>query len=243
MPGLIEALQATDHRSPQENDNSDGDTKHGSLEKARTQAEFAQKECESGFPLLHAHTLVGLWGALEAAVEDLVVGILVNEPPALRKEVFAKVRLPLSEYERLEQDERMRFLVRELQRGAGFAGRQGIESFETILGTVDLSGGVDPEIKKAVWEAHHLRNVIVHRGSFADRRLVMNCPSLGLQVGDAVTITNESLHKYSRALVGYATAVVHRMRKRYGVNEPPTSGIRNAGEGDAGDSQNPDELI
>ena len=38
-----------------------------SLCDANKMAELAKKECDSGFPLLHAQLLVALWGAVEAA--------------------------------------------------------------------------------------------------------------------------------------------------------------------------------
>src|SRR5882724_12080636 len=38
---------------------------HQDLANAEAKAEFAGKELKEGFPLLHAHTLVGLWSALE----------------------------------------------------------------------------------------------------------------------------------------------------------------------------------
>lgn len=55
------------------------------LREARREAELAENELRMGFPLLHAHALVAMWSALEAAIEDMLVGILLNEPDVLRK--------------------------------------------------------------------------------------------------------------------------------------------------------------
>jgi hypothetical protein len=83
-----------------------------SLKNAQELATFAQNEVDSGFPLLHSHTLVGVWGALEAAVEDMLVGILTNEPPLLTSESFARIKITLAEFESLDKEDRMRFTAR-----------------------------------------------------------------------------------------------------------------------------------
>src|SRR5580700_5191503 len=82
------------------------------LARAQRDALFAAKECDTGFPLLHEFTLVAMWGAFEAAIEDVIIGILCNEPELLRNEPFSKVRIPLAEFETLDKEERMRILLR-----------------------------------------------------------------------------------------------------------------------------------
>jgi hypothetical protein len=185
------------------------------LEAAEVSAKFAEKELEEGFPLLHAHTLVGAWSALESAIEDALVRILMNEPDLLQSEPFSKVRIPLAEFEALEKEERIRFLIEEIERSRGLPRRQGADGFETLLGYVNLSGAVNPDVKKAIWELSHVRNVLVHRGSVADRRLVQSCPWMGLSVGDKVTITHETLGKYYAVLSEYLVAILNRLCAKY----------------------------
>jgi hypothetical protein len=62
-----------------------------------------------------------VWGAFEAAVEDTVVNLLMNESDFLQNEAFAKVRVPLAEFEALENEERMRRLVDEVGRGCRYS--------------------------------------------------------------------------------------------------------------------------
>src|SRR5258706_1188649 len=112
MPGIFEALIPSSDPTEVEKLNSD-------LVEAKKEADFAENECKTGFPLLHAHALVGMWGALEAAIEDLLVAILINEPDVLNKEAFAKVRIPLAEFETKDKEERMRFLIADLGRNLG----------------------------------------------------------------------------------------------------------------------------
>src|SRR5580704_469507 len=154
MPNTLKVLKEVD---------TDQDYPDEQIEDAKKNAEFAEKECASGFPLLHAHTLVGLWGAFESAIEDMCVGILLNEPILLQNSAFAKMRIPLAEFELLEKDERMRLLLSEIQRLPGNFRRQGFGPSEVWLDSFDLTCNIDPETQKSIKEMHHIRNVIVHR--------------------------------------------------------------------------------
>jgi hypothetical protein len=218
VPRIVEVLKPFENDLKESAASEAANKKTLSMEEARAKAGFAQKECDSGFPLLHAHTLVGAWGALEAAIEDMIVGILANEPEFLQAERFAKVRIPLAEFESLEKDERIRFLIAELERGQGLGAKHGIDVFENLLDRIGLSGEVDPQTKKDTWEIHHLRNVIVHRASFADRRLVRSCPWLDLKLGQKVVITHGALGSYGDAMCKYILTIAHRLGKRYGVD-------------------------
>jgi len=186
------------------------------LEEAKKEAELAEKECKEGFPLLHGHALVAMWGALETAIEDMLVGILLNEPTVLKKDAFAKVKVTLSDFETKDKEERMRFLLQELGRSLGR--KNGVDAFESLLEHFDLSGPVDEKDRKLMWETNHIRNVIVHRASCADRRLVEACPWLGLKISDPVTVSHEQLGAFAIALCQYATTVTLRLGKRYDVD-------------------------
>ncbi len=120
MPNAIQVLKETDPAvyAEEEATRKEGEYKR-KLDRANAEAEFARKELDDDFPLLHAHALVGAWGALEAAIEDAIVGILQNESDLLGSNAFSKVRIPLVEFELLDREERIRFLVEELGRGAG----------------------------------------------------------------------------------------------------------------------------
>jgi hypothetical protein len=191
------------------------------LERARRDAEFAAKECDTGFPLLHEFTLVGMWGAFEAAIEDVIVAILSNEPALLCADQFAKIRIPLSEFETLEKEDRMKILLRELQRTLRSDQRQGVSCFEAVLGVVGLSGEIKEAVREDIWEMHHARNVIVHRRSCADRTFVAACPKLGVRIGDRIPIDHDLLGRYVNSLAIYATEIIYRIGTRYGVDMGP----------------------
>jgi hypothetical protein len=224
VPKMIEAmghaLRPDPRAAPASEDDTDWDEEahNASLERAKKDADFAAQECDSGFPLLHEFTLVGTWGAFEAAIEDLIVAILSNEPELLRTDPFAKIRIPLADFETLEKEDRMRILLRELQRTLRSEQKQGVTGFEAVLGSVGLSGEIADEVKEAIWEMHHARNVIVHRRSCADRTFVSACPKVGTKIGDRIPVNQDVLERYVTSLTRYATEITYRIGFRYGVD-------------------------
>ena len=187
------------------------------FEEAKSDAEFVENEIKRGFPLLNAHTLVSSWGSLEVMIEDLQVAFLLNDPMTLQHEKFAKTRIPLALFESVEKDERMRLIVSEFDRNELTGRRHGVDKCEAALETLGLSGPVTSEIRQGLCEIHHVRNVLVHRGGVADRRIVSGCPWLGLKLGDQVTVSHEMQHQCDHVLVDYVMKIMCRIAVRFGA--------------------------
>lgn len=134
----------------------DPDLLEESVEEQRMRARLAQAEIDKGFPLLHAHTVVGVWGALEATVIDFLVTWITNEPDALQEEAFAKIKIPLAEFECLDKDDRMRVLVNELERSLRSQFKAGVSRFEALLSVIGLSGPINEEVRKTLYEMFHV---------------------------------------------------------------------------------------
>lgn len=185
----------------------------------RERAEFARREIENDFPLLHAHTLVGIWGAFEAAVEDLAVLILVNDPTARNRDAISKVKVSIAEFESLDSDERMRLIVQELQRTLRAEQRLGVNAFEVVLQAVGLDGVVKKKLSKDLFEYQQIRHAVVHRGSVADRCLMQRCPWLRLRPGDPILIRHKDYRRLANAIMDYSVAVIERLRKKYALKK------------------------
>lgn len=190
------------------------------LEQATEDAEFTSKEKDQGFPLLHAHTLVGVWAALESGIEDTLVGILCNEPAVLRTPALAKIQIPLSRYQELDDEERMRFLLSKLQQDQASGSIQGVNLFENLLSVFNLSGPVNSSTSEAMWKMSNLRNIVVHRDSRADRRFVENCPAMNLKIGDRVIIDHDTFASTTSEAMNYVMVLVGRLATRYGTPVP-----------------------
>jgi hypothetical protein len=195
-------------------------TTQSQIERITQNAAFADNERKNGYPLLHAFTLVGIWAALEAGIEDMLVGILCNEPARLSTFGFEKIKIPLSKYEQLDKEERMRFLLSEVQREHASGVGQGVNVFESVLYVFDLSGQVDSSIREGLWKLSNLRNVIVHRDSRADRRLVENCPSMSLKVGDRVIVGHELYGSLNLEVLRYVALLMRRLAVKYDAPLP-----------------------
>jgi hypothetical protein len=178
-------------------------------------ATLAKQEVEDDFPLLRAHTLMGIWGALEVLVEDVIVAWLLHEPAPLTGEEVGKIRIPLAEFQAFEEEQRIRLLVSEVARTRRADLKVGLSRFETLPSIVDLGGEVDEKIQKDLYELNQVRNVIAHRGGVVDRRLLKACPWLHFQLGDSIKITALDYGRYSAAIGSYVQAVAHRAGIKY----------------------------
>jgi len=187
------------------------------IESVREQAEFAQKEIDSGFPILFSHAAIACWGFIEATVEDFVVSLLMTEPNLLTNEQLRRIKIPLAEYESLEPDERMRLLIKEFARQSSADLKQGVSIFETLLGSVGLSGSVDEILRRDLFEFYHIRNVIVHRSGIADRRICKACPWLSLSPGQRVIVRSADYERYSWAIHEYFIDILERDLVRTGT--------------------------
>lgn len=134
--GLVEALNHLDefYESDKTGPEPKGRVRTASeresdLEQSRKAAALADAEFKNGFPLLHAHSTVAMWGALESTVRDVVVAMLGVEPASAEREPFSRIRIPLVEFERLDAIDRLRFLVSAVERDRNLEFAPGIERF------------------------------------------------------------------------------------------------------------------
>jgi len=82
-----------------ENDHSEESSRR--LDKAREEAELAEREVASGFPVLHAWAVVGLWAHLESLIRTFLVEWLKHKRSARTIEQIARVKVRLGEYENI----------------------------------------------------------------------------------------------------------------------------------------------
>ena len=205
------------------------------LARLHSMAAFANREEEAGFPLLLAHTLVGIWSALEAFVEDFAAALFERFPDALDSLDAGKIRVPLRDFLAATEADRRLLLVSHLRRADPGEGSAGVTGFENLFkricldGTAksSLEGEVDGRVRRVLFEAHMVRNVLAHRGGVADRRLCEACPGLGLSPGDRVVVTDGLLEALRASVLIYALTLLNRASALQGgeivtdVGDPP----------------------
>jgi hypothetical protein len=143
---------------------------------AKERADLAQREVSNGFPVLHSQQVVSIWSSIECFVEDMLVAWLANDPEAMKSERVRKIKIPLTDFDRMSESERKYFLVSELQRDPEFARKNEIEKFESLLALAGLFGNIDAAVKRDLIELGHTRNVLLHRRGIADAKFVQACP-------------------------------------------------------------------
>jgi hypothetical protein len=184
---------------------------------ARHTAKIAESEIKTNFSLTHSHALMGAWGALEGMIEDLCISRMQHDTSILNGPKFAKIKIPLVEFQTMSDSDRLRFVVTELQRDLGLELKSGATKFEPLLAVAGLGGFVDRRVRDSIFEAQNLRNVFAHRGGVADRKLVSNCPHLAYKVGDSVRVDSNVFSRNFYGLLAYGFVVLNRCRSLEGM--------------------------
>jgi hypothetical protein len=217
MPPLVKALDRLEKLPIGTGEVVDETTPSSRAQEAEELSSLAKVEIESDFRLLHGHSLVGVWGALETMVSDLVLAWLINIPQARQMPQIAGIKISLAEFESLNSEERMSTIVSELDRAS--LSRAGVARFENLLDAVMLGGSYNSTLAANLYEMQQIRNVVAHRRGVVDRRFVAACPQLGLRVGDLVPLGNEPWYACLMSAASYATTVTNRVRKHFGAPE------------------------
>jgi hypothetical protein len=180
------------------------------IQRAEWEADQARPEVEAGFPTLHAHTLLGLCGAFESFIEDVVVARLVQEPSLLESEPFERLKVPVAMVALTDPLVRSRRIVQEASRATNADMGVGATRYERLLDLVSLSGLVPQRLRGALFQATEIRNVWAHRGGVADERFVDRCPDLGFQVGQKVNIEAKTFMPIMHGFHMYGVVIANR---------------------------------
>lgn len=192
------------------------------LDDAERIAALAESEIERGFPLLHNHALMGLWGAFEAMVDDVSVNWLDARPESMTSERFPRLQVELNQFLALDPYEQKRRVVEEIKRKRAVSQRTGIGQFEGLLDAIGLGGSIDPDVRNVIRIAKGLRNVVAHKGGRSDARLIEECPDLGLKLDQPIQLTGQQMVSIAYAMSIYADEIERRQRVVSGlpIREP-----------------------
>lgn len=207
------------------------------LARALEIADLAQQEIDRGFPLLHNHALVGLWGALEAAIDDVCTARILDSPEILESGDLSKVKVNAAEFIKLGDTDRARVVFEELKRVTDATMKVGVGQFERLLNAVGVGGDVDPHVRNVIRIAKEMRNVVAHRAGIVDARFVSACADLNFARGDQLRINREQMHSVLFACVLYVEEVNRRCRAAQGL--PPLDSELPPGLGATSDLMSP----
>lgn len=208
LPGLTRALAKVEGRA------EDGDE----LKAVDEQAALAKSEAGDDFPVLHSLAVVAIWSWLEHLVKGLLIEHLAHDRKTLQLPAFQRIKVRLSDYISLSKREQAAYLVELLEQETTSALKRGANRFESLLEPLGLSGPVDEQVAKTLFELQQIRNAIAHQNGRCDRRLKTSCPWLKLKIGEPNRVSSLQLKSYADATAGYALNVLYRIGDDHGVN-------------------------
>lgn len=169
--------------------------------------EKARDLISTDFHALNVQGMLSLWVAIEVAVEDAVLAVLMNDEPSARKIIasFTKGKPdilagPLSEesanlvFKRMERAAREQLTV--------------MDAYCWLLQTVHVQMQLLDEESKVLNELYCVRNCVMHRGGIVDGEVLQKAPKLGVALGAQVHINKDSYHRYIDAGNGFATKLL-----------------------------------
>ena len=213
-PRLIETLMKVGEDDPTEESQR--------LEHARKNADLAEHEVKSGFPILHAWAVVGLWALFEATIRTFVAEWLQHKPTAWRTEPIQRLRIKLGDYESIPRNQRYRFVVEMLEKELGAGLRDGVTRFEAMLDPFGLSGELPASLRREIYELGQVRNLIAHNASKVDRRFADACPWLEVKTGDELYVSRDMVNKYCSVTGAYIALIICRVGEHFGVDMSDT---------------------
>jgi hypothetical protein len=204
QPQMIEAMQKVERLQGKSTISSE------QIARANAESQLAIAEVRNGFPLLHAQASISLWGTLESLVRSLLISILAKCAESRSLPELKKVRLSFGDLEDLTGEDRYNYVLDLLEDSLKTRQKPGIARFEELLQAFGLSGTIEPEIKKTLFELYHVRNVLVHRRGIADARFAKACPWMNVTPNERLQIEHNSFLRYHETAMKYITQIVQR---------------------------------
>lgn len=178
------------------------------MEHAERVAATAKREVASNFSSLFDMATIVLWGALESAVRDFVARWIAKYPQARELDSVGKIKIRLSDYVQLSNEELHQHVVDQLDRELGAPLKKGAGRFDSLLSSVGIAVPLDNELRRTLLEMSEVRNVLVHKAGTADRRFIEACPWYGVMEKNPVSVDRTKYEKYRAAVNSYAAATL-----------------------------------
>jgi hypothetical protein len=195
------------------------------LTRAVTAAELvesAEKESRKDHPLLHGHSIIAIWSALETMVGDVAESWLLWWPPA---RTCAGTRVSLAPLRGLPPGEwapgARQALDREYQKlNRKARSPQRLDNYEWLFDAIGLVADArddDLQMTQNLWEMQQIRNVFAHKRGIADARFVAANKGLPFNVRDEIRIDRDAWADCLVTALLYADVIVRRMKRELGL--------------------------
>lgn len=171
-----------------------------------TLGQWAKDIINDDYDMINRHGVIGMWVAVEVAVEDTALLVLRNDSNALTRIAAAEVKLPsrlaspLSDYDAAR-------IYKSLERHARES-RSVADSYCYLLSLLDVQVTLPTDCASILGELNFVRNCLLHRSGIADDRVTTEAPGLLLKPGDQIHIGSERYLRYFDAVAEFARAML-----------------------------------
>lgn len=171
----------------------------------------AKEMISNDFDPINRNGIVGMWVAIEVAIEDTAILILRKDKSVLELLSKAGVKLPKSitnpliesdahkVYKRLEQFSRKN--------------RSVAEAYIHSMSVLNIFFTLPIDIIKTLSELNYVRNCILHRGGVLDERAHIEAPNLSSHIGENYKISNEKYMNYFEAVSKFSIELLDGVGK------------------------------
>jgi len=177
-------------------------------------AEWAEEIISNDYDPINRHGIIGLWVAVEVAVEDTAVLILSKDTNAVTKVKRAGIKLPKSRSKPPPELEARRIYKR-LETHAR-SGQSVSEGYRVLMSVLEVELTIPSETSVILSELNYVRNCLMHRAGIADEKSSQEAPRLGLSIGEPIKIGSKQYLRYFDAVTQFAQALLNGvMSSRY----------------------------
>jgi len=172
----------------------------------RDLGQWAQEMIAEDYDPINRHGVIGMWVAIEVAVEDTALLVLTKDSNALTRIAAAGVKLPSSLVSPLPADDASKIYKR-LERHARES-RSVADSYCYLLSLLDVQVTLPVGCAPILGELNFVRNCLLHRSGVADDRVTTEAPALSLKPGDQIRIGSQRYLRYFDAVGQFAQAML-----------------------------------
>jgi hypothetical protein len=158
--------------------------------------------------MVASHSFVSRWSAVEVGVEDSIVSILFASAAARDKAVLSGFpAITAVSPKRLSNQAKT--WASTMKRTAG----SHCAAWLAMLEALDVAAKVEPSVCDLISEAKAVRNCIVHRHATADTELLAEAPGSRWTVGEAITLQQDDLNRYTNAMSTFLSTLLGALGK------------------------------
>jgi hypothetical protein len=169
---------------------------------------------------LYRQAAIALYSYLEATIKDLVIAHFKNTNLTDIKEI-ANLKISIVDYDSLGKEARFDFIFEHYERILTAGIQYGPTRFEKLLSPIKLSGAINADVNRKLYEFAQVRNNCLHKGGKIDNYLLTSCPWLSLKLGESLILDKIKYEEYEQCVTLYLETIETRILSAF--NENPSN--------------------